>query len=58
MAEDRIDPSRLHRLDRICDYLDHFQNEEELQQAKRRERLEEKYRHLQPDYTEDDIEYF
>ena len=58
MAEDRIDPSRLHRLDRLLDYLDHFQSEEEKEQARKGQRLADKYRHLQPDYTEEDTEYF
>ena len=55
MSEDK---SELHRLNRILDQLDHFQSEEEMQQARKGQRLTEKYRHLQPDYTEEDTEYF
>lgn len=55
MAEDKVG---LHRLDRILDSLDHFQSEEEKDQARKGQRLTEKFRHLQPDYTEEDIEYF
>jgi len=55
MTEDKTD---MHRLDRLLDYLDHFQSKEEEEQARKGQRLEEKYRHLQPDYTEEDIEYF
>jgi t-SNARE complex subunit (syntaxin) len=48
----------LHRLNRILDEIDHFQNEEEERQARKTQRMEDKYRHLQPDYSEEDIEYF
>ena len=58
MAEDRIDTSGLHRLNRILDLLDQFQSEEEMQQSRKGQRLTEKYRHLQPDFQEEDIEYF
>ena len=58
MAKDHIDTDGLHSLDRLLDRLDHFQDEEEMLQARRGQRLEERFRHLQPDYSEDDIEYF
>jgi len=58
MSEQEIDKTGWHRLDKILDYYDHFQSEEEKEQAKNKQSLTEKYRHLQPDYQEDDIEYF
>ena len=48
----------LHKLNRILDHLDHFQSEEEEELARKQQRAIDKYKHLQPDYTEDDIEYF
>jgi hypothetical protein len=55
MTEDK---SNLHRIDRILDDLDHFQTDEERELARKQQRAIDKYKHLQPDYTEEDIEYF
>ncbi len=58
MAKDKADTRGMHRLDRVLDSLDHFENEEEEALARKGQRLTDKFRHLQPDYEEEETEFF
>jgi len=55
---DKTDTNGLHRLDRMLDHLDHFQSDEEREGERKNQRAVDRYRHLQPDYQEEDLEYF
>ena len=59
LMTDKVDKSEWHSLDRLLDYYDQYQSDEEREQARKNQNKADKYKHLQPDFDDDEgLEYF